>query len=209
MLLIHAKKSFTGNWYNGSLAAYDAINASSLANSYLDLSGNGNDITAVVAPTLGAGGWVFTGTQALNTGLSSGLIHDDLSLFVKFSGYADIVTPTVLAGSVFVSRHVELSPNYESASNVKQWRNGGNAIQDSGKASSGVIGFSGISYYFDGSLVTTGGANASSVQRDIYIGAKNTDGVTTDFCTATISSVIVFDRTLTHSEVATLSEAMP
>jgi len=47
-----------------------AVDGGSLASSYTDLSGAGNDLTvAAGTPALGSVGWVFNGTQSLSTGV--------------------------------------------------------------------------------------------------------------------------------------------
>ena len=85
------------------VAAYDAKNATSLANSYIDLSGNGNNCGPGVAPAWAAGtGWTFNGvTQWLDTGLTPGAAWS-CSLTVVGSA------PNVRTGATLY----DIGPNY-------------------------------------------------------------------------------------------------
>lgn len=61
------------NWWesggaSGAVAVYQPKGATSLAASYIDLSGNGNNATPVAAPAWNAlTGWAFSGAQYLST----------------------------------------------------------------------------------------------------------------------------------------------
>lgn len=52
--------------------AFDPYIVQDLAQSYVDLSGHGNNAIATVPPTLGPGGWLFNGTdQFVSTGITA------------------------------------------------------------------------------------------------------------------------------------------
>ena len=80
------------NWDPNALglsiwAAYEPKGAASLAASYVDLSGNGNDAAPGVAPTLSSG-WVFNGgTQYLTTTFAPANDQNQ-AVFVQ---YADVI----------------------------------------------------------------------------------------------------------------------
>lgn len=73
-------------WHKGAIAAYDAGNATSLANSYINIVDPGTfDLTApTFAPTWASGtGWTFDGlTQWLATGV---FFEENYSMVIQFS----------------------------------------------------------------------------------------------------------------------------
>lgn len=88
-----------------TIAIWDAKNAASLADSYIDLSGNGNDLSPTPNPPESwdtTEGWLFDSTvlqQGLDTGLTLDPYTDTIIIWYKRNGAAGGPNPGYLFGS--------------------------------------------------------------------------------------------------------------
>lgn len=205
-----ARAAAGGNWWEaggatGAVAVYQPKGAASLVASYVDLSGNGNDALPIVAPTLDASGWVFSGTQYLDSGVVPA--NDQTwSMIVRFSG---ISTNSMLGGCYGGSdaSRISIQVNTGPANNVT-YSNGGQ-ISVAPAIAEGNLAFAGEIAYRNGvaeagTISPEGGTNANSA----YIGARHDTGGPILMMTGKIQAWALYDNTLTAEKIAAVYAAM-
>lgn len=189
---------------SGVVAAYEPINAGSLAESYINLANPGvNDAAPGVAPTFAAGvGWTFDGsTQYLTSGLAPAAGY---SMIVRFSGVSG--NEAVAAGSSNSGANFFLlAPRTSLATFHNYGYTSGIVVAPA--LAAGVMAIAAEDCYLNGALEgsTTPGAITS---QPIAIGAQNNGGTITKFLAGTITHLYIYNRTLTAEEIAAITEAI-
>ena len=206
------------NWWEaggatGCVAAYQPVGAASLAASYTDLSGNGNDCGPGTAPTWDAvNGWTFNGTtQYLTTGVSNAL-NQTWTMVIQFSG-ATAGTKT-LAGNQYTA-----GAN-DNSFVIYPWRTTNNVIYRSGlsatqiqqapQLATGNLAIAGRQGYRNGSAdggliaVNVGGGSNGAV----FIAAMNYNGSAIQFCNCAISAFALYDNDIGATSMAAVAAAM-
>jgi len=202
-------------WYDDDgnvdncVAAYDAIGASSLSDSYTDESGNGNDAAPGTAPTWASGtGWTLNGsTQYLTTGIEP--TGAGYTVAVRFSGAAGTVIECVLgAGRSSDGDAMSLFPRDTTDDNRHVY--GDAALAQGVRLASGVMVLAGSVAYVDGASVgDTGGTYAPSVQdATLYIGCRNNRGTAVNFFGGNVQCVAIYSDTLTAQKVSDITDNM-
>ena len=190
------------------VAAYDAIGAASLADSYTDESGTGNTAAPGVAPTWTSGaGWTFNGsTQYLTTGLTPA---DTWSMIVRFSGGSDVLSGLCGAFRTSGGSGGFLISN-RFTTNVRHYRSGlsGNVLSVAPRADSGVMAVAAKAAYLNGVSDGTITAGASTGHGVILIGAYSNNGVAASITSCSIQALAIYSGTLSGADVATITSAM-
>jgi len=199
------------NWWeaggaSGCVAAYNATGAASLAASYTDLSGSGNNAAPVVAPTWASGtGWIFNGsTQYLDTGI------------VPSSGYSMIaqITNSVVSGlrCIMGSSDTDDSRFYlfSTYSNLdgKVLYGSGNFQAVAPWLQNGNAAVAGQQGYRDG--VADGGAIGAwgaANNQPIYVGARNS-GAAAEFFSGNVTACAIYSGPLSAPEVSAVATEM-
>jgi len=191
-------------------AAYQPKGAASLADSYTDLSGNGNDLSVGKAPDWDAtNGWKFDG--ASQHYLKSDFIPDNdqsQTVLVQFSNFTGTGTLFGLRQSVAPPSYYGIHPNWAGLSQVGYYGGGGQTTVAPNLVS-GNLGIAGNQGYRNGSA--DGGAlaawpGASSYKK--YVGARNDRGSPDTYVTSYIQVFVIYDVTLTSDQVSAVVTAM-
>ena len=204
-----------GDWwdYGTCEGAWAAKGAASLADSYTDLSGNGNDLALGVAPTWASGtGWAFNGsTQYLDTGIVPG--GTGWSVVVSYSG---AVSSTNAACGVFdngvADRVLAVWPIYNGRTDYTVYINDGKGRNSTSAGSaSGVIGLSALALYIDGSPAASGiwFDTGTSISINLYVGAINKDGAASDFFLGNIQAIAVYSNQLSAQDMSDIYDGIP
>lgn len=209
--------SASGGWWDnngaisGCIGAWQAKGAASLAASYTDLSGTGNDLTAGTAPSFATGtGWTFNGsTQYLLTGISISGSSTNYSFIVQYAsapsayqrlgGYLDAGTPDGLW----------LTPNRFG----ERWYvNGGYgnlvSVAHGGADTGGNMCVAGSGCYFDGSSDGTISTATTHDGGEIYLGTGNLAGTPDRYFGGVIIAAAFYNTTLSSGDVSTIATAM-
>lgn len=194
-----------GDWwdYTGVVAAYDAKNASSQANSYVNLANPGTyDLTLGAAPSWANGtGWTFNGSSHyLKTGITP---SDGWSMLVSFAS----VTNAGVAAGAFGATPGRFFI-YPDRSGVITYGYGGAFYDRSPGLTSGVIGIAGAQGYRNGSADGSAFSAWVGTSVEIYIGAQNTNGTTENRLAGEITALWLGSTTLSSGDVSSLSTAM-
>jgi hypothetical protein len=187
-------------------AAYQPKGATSLADSYTDLSGHNHDATAGLAPTWDStNGWKLNGTdQYLITTFSP---DDDQTqtMLVQFSdGSGSIYLAGVYAGSgkAFLLQS-------RNAANTSAYYHNGAYAGAAPAFTAGNIAVAGNQGYRDGSSdggsITTWGAATALA---LLIGAVNNAGSPDWHSQVYIQALAIYESTLTAGQIATIAAAM-
>lgn len=201
-----------GGWWDdfGSItcawAAYQPKGAASLAASYIDLTGNGNNCGPGVAPGWNAvNGWIFNATnQWLDTSFIP-QIDQSQSMLMQFTNYTSVGVEMAMGVRTGGGDYL-IAPNY-TGSILRG--NGGNISVAPGLLI-GNIGVAGSQGYRNG--VAEGapfGAWGAGGAFSVYIGCWNQTGAPLRFCATYIQAVSLYDCTLTPAEVAAVAAWMP
>jgi len=189
------------------IQAFDPWAASSLAASYIDLSGNGHNAVVTTPPTLGNGGWVFNGVdQFVDTGVIALYTY---TIAITYTA-VDPDNRSVVAGNddgmvIFPLRY-----------GVRRYYWGGVGLSSEGDELSGNCIVSGQDlgggYY---GKAFWNGVTDIEFEEDpyegsgtLYIGANNDGGSADDFCPAVVSRWAVYNIALTDDQAAALAAAM-
>lgn len=192
------------------MAAYDAVGAASLADSYVNEANPGtNDAAPGTAPTWAYGiGWTFNGsTQYLTTGLTP--LSDAWSMIVRFSGGSDVLSG--LCGSYKTSGgDGSFLISNRFTSNVRHHRHGasGSALSTAPRADSGVIALAGKNTYLNGVADGTIPAGSSTAHGVVLVGAYSNNGAAASFTNCPIQAFAMYSGTLDDTDVATITAAM-
>ena len=191
------------------VAAYDAVGAASLADSYVNEANPGtNDAAPGVAPTWAVGtGWTFNGTtQYLTTGVVP-VNNQTWSIIVRFSSLTQ-------GSSVICGMRLNGAPGYfriiPRFTDNNVYYGNGNQVAVTSSLTSGVLAVGGTQGYrngvAEGAAIAAGGGAFSGA---VYIGAGNQEGVGAVSFTATaIQALAIYSGTLSASDVATITTAM-
>lgn len=198
-------------WYTAPsgvtcVAAYDAIGAASLADSYVNEANPGTyDAAPGTAPTWAYGtGWTFNGTtQYLNTG--GLLIGSGYSMLVRFSGMTGNGN---IAGcqDPANNRRFWIQPNRASNQRGYGYGTSGTLLVGTG-ATSGVIGYSSRAYY-NGTLEGATDTTSANVGIQFAIGAMRSGAGLALYAAASIQAVAIYSGLLTGDDVSALTTAM-
>lgn len=212
--ILAAKRSLSGPLASVSGGAglpaawgqYHFKGAASQAASYLDLSGNGNDLTVGVAPTWNStDGLIFNAsTQYMRTGFVPSLDQSQTVLVQFTNGPA---TDRSLFGSVGVGARASFNIRPSSSGSVLYF-NGFQSLV-SPAASSGNLAIAGNLAYRNGvdEGVTIGVWNATSAA-EVYLGCRNNNGTADNFTSAYVQAFYIYDIVLTGPEVAAVVAVM-
>ena len=196
------------------VAAYQAKGAASLAASYTNLANPGTYNAAPgVAPTFDtATGWTFNGSsQYLTTGVVPDATAQAWSMFIRFSN-ASGATNNYIAGCSDTVPNPDLVFFLISrpAASTVFFANGANTASYSSSATSGVLGFAGVTGYLNGSSVATiaAGGAANTRPSSIFMGANSFNASALAFFNGKIQAVAIYNVTLNAATVAAISAAM-
>jgi len=186
------------------VAAYDAIGAASLADSYTDESGSGNDAAPGSAPAWGSGvGWTFSDSEYLTTGVTAA---DGYSAIVRFSGAVGGGSAgPVFGGTTTGTSRFSIYP-YQATNKVFYGQGG--SLEVAPNLAAGVLAIAGQKGYRDGSAdagtigAWSGGGTA------VFIGARNIGGGPSGKFTGVIQAFAMYSGTLSGAEVAALTTAI-
>jgi hypothetical protein len=218
-------------YLDGIVAAYEPINGSSLADSYVSRAypGTYDAVPAGTPPGL-SGGWVFDGSLGnhLTTGIAPGMTWTMIVRFHSCTGdnrcaIGVAETRVIIDGTT--ERGFSLIPRGLTGEDVHHAYNAGVYAGYTPPLTEGVYGLvSGHGYtaetgvlpsfgYIDGVLdqeLTTGWAPGSEEPSSLalFIGAQNTDGSPTMPFAGTITHIQIFNRRLTDAEVAQVTGEM-
>ncbi len=198
---IARKAAASADWWavagQTCVAAYQPIGAADLAMSYVNLANPGvNNAAPGVAPTLGAAGWSFDGTQWLETGI---VPASGWSAIVKFSNGAS-ATSLLFGMTEGVGRAFYIAP----------WTTVGATYYNGAGASelpdttAGILAITPGKGYRDGIEDAVVSGWSSTATRTIVIGAGR--GATiADYFTGIISAVAIYSSALSAADVAALT----
>ena len=207
----------SGDWWLAAgvtpTAAYTPIGAANLDASRVNLANSGTyDLIDGVPLTFNSTtGWKGNGTSTyFNTGFTPS--SNNLTMIVKFNGAAT-------SGSHFLLGSYAGSPNYQFtylasvhdafAPNNRIYSNGGYKTV-SGAIASGVMGVAGNIAYLNGMAESgTIGSSSGTTFAAIFIGAVDAVSVPAYFFDAYITSVWIWQGTLTAEQMAAQMAAMP
>lgn len=186
--------------------AWQAKGAASLAASYNDLSGNGNNVAPGVVPGWNAvQGWIFAGAQWLDT---SFVPQNDQtqSILVQFAN-AIAATGIVVGMRNAGGSRFEIIPYFAGVPSVNYGNGAGANVVP--PLQTGNLGIAGNRGYRNG--VAEGaalGAWIGAPTFSVYIGARNNNGVVAFPITSDVYAVAIYDCTLTAPQVAAVAAAM-
>jgi len=202
-----ADTPITGDWWDpfgdigaGCVAAYQPKGASDLADSYVDLSGSGNDAAPGVAPTWDAvNGWIFNGVdQYLDTGL------------VPAVGWSMVVVYTNKAGENGIMGELTTGARFEfvpRASGDIVFGNGGVGLQ-APFAAAATLATAQRTGYRDGVPHTNAISTwTAAADKTIAIGARN-DGASLNYGVARIQAAAIYNVNLTGAQIDAIYQAV-
>ena len=188
------------------VVAYQPKGAASLAASYVNLANPGTyDAAPGVAPTWDAvTGWVFTGTEWLNTSLVPGA--NNWTYIVQI---ASMLTSQYIFGANQTSptRLVGLWPK----SSVPSFICGTGAYANSfagSTVSDGNIAMTGNTVYVNGTPTFTLTTATGLPSVPIYFGCSNANGTPATFGKGNIIAFAAYGSTLTPTQIAAIATAM-
>jgi len=190
------------------VAAYQPKGAVSLADSYTDLSGNGNNCSLGVAPGWAAGtGWTFNGiNQYLDTGVTP-VLDTTWSMAIQYANVTAQPPIKIIMGAFDAAgRGMYISPT--TTGNPRSFRYG--------IAGAGVVDFLTGNAIIAGNPAYRNGVfnqNCASVTAwapgSIYIGANNQTSAGISYPSdGDVSAAAIYDCVLTAPQVAILAAAM-
>ncbi|MEI6462086.1 MAG: LamG-like jellyroll fold domain-containing protein [bacterium] len=187
------------------VAAYQPYNASSLANSYINLANPGtNNASVGVAPTWDSvNGWTFNGTSNY---LKTGIIPTDSStVIVSYTGYAGTASTTIIGtwgtGSL-------LMQSYNTGMNSYHGTTSFSGV-NTPVLTAGTYAVAGKTPYRNGiAEPTTIVAGTGSGYTELYIAALNISGSPAQYSNIKIQSIAIYNSTLSAPQIAAVSAAM-
>lgn len=193
------------------VAAYQAIGAHSLADSYVNLANPGQyTLSPGVAPAWSAaGGWAFDGlSQYLDTGI---VPASGWTILIRFSNPAITNDQRGLAGEL--DTNAAFGVGYEVGvlgDKKRYYYHGGQLAKTTaipGHPSS--LGVAGNTGYRDGAAeFGTIPAWTGTASHSVFIGAFNNGGAASLFFQGNVLAVVIYDVTLTAAQVATITAQM-
>ena len=198
--------SSTPSWWRGgddSIAdadvdgAWQGIGAASQSASLTDLSGNGNTLTGTVSSWNASSGWVFTGSQNLNTGITLPPSDANITLAIRYSGAGS----TAYIMGLWSGSAGGLAAMQASSTLIVYNHN--DQKQHTSSANNGVAVLSGVLGYYNGSQVVSGFSFTDHKTTTVRIGGAN--GL---FFSGSIQAAAIYNTNLSASQVSALSTAM-
>ncbi|MFA5828541.1 MAG: LamG-like jellyroll fold domain-containing protein [Candidatus Shapirobacteria bacterium] len=202
-------------WYKvggttGQVAAYQAIGAGSSAASYVNLANPGTyNLTSGTAPTWSAStGWTFNGTnQFLTTGLTPSA--NTWSYLVRFSDANTSDYWRAIIGTTDNNNWSVAVYPIAGGGGYKAYYNGHyDSLYLSGAVASGVMGMSYNKGYLNGTSEPGTIPIINPPNKNLYIGAKNTNSGADSFLPGKIQAAAIYNTTLTADQVANVTDAM-
>lgn len=199
-------------WYTAPggttcVAAYDAVGAASLADSYTNEANPGTYTAAPgVAPTWAYGtGWTFNGTtQYLTTGVVP-TNNQTWSAIIRLSGITNS-NGRAYGYNNAIPLYFELIP---TTGTQILYRNSG-TVAVSAPVTSGVLAVAGTQGYkngvAEGGTIPNPGANAFTGA--VYIGCRNQNGSPLNFMAGSVQAFAIYSGTLTLADVVAITAAM-
>ena len=204
--------TFSGPWYNAGnapdpIAVYQPLGAADLATSYVNLINPGTyDAAPGVAPTFDSRiGWIFDGTQHLETGLNP---QGNWTVLVQYSNYVHTGFQPMLFGS-YDGTEFFLGGSVSSGGiKIAYYNSDGGPVTGSLIPSAGNIGISYITGYLNGIAdgVLDGSGNIDGTP--MLIGAGNIAGTPDFWVDVDIQAIAIYDSALTPSQVLSVAKAM-
>lgn len=199
-------------WLSGGISAANAVavyqpkGVGSLALSYVDLSGNGNDAAPGTAPTFATGtGWTFNGSsQFLTTPITP---NSSYSIIVR---YSDTANNGYVCGEYdnAVNRgFLSMAPSSGAVAGASRFLS--DRELDAGtEQATGVVAIAGRIAYIDGASVGTCVLD-SHTPTTVHIGGLHfrTTGLTLLHYSGSVQAVAIYNTTLTGDQVAAVTTA--
>jgi len=203
------------NWWeaggaSGCVAAYQPKGAASLADSYTDLTGNGNDAAPGVAPAWDAtNGWKFNGsTHYLDTGIvvSSGT----WSALCQFTSYTSSGDYHDLFGAYGGSGdNFAILPYYDAGGSVRYlYGVGAQRLEAAPPLTAGNLGIVGGLGGFRNGISDGAIATGNPPSLSIYLAAEHKIGEVGNFAAVYIQAWAIYNNALTAAQVAAVAAAM-
>ena len=191
------------------VAAYDAIGATSLADSYTDESGSGNDAALGVAPTWASGtGWIFNGSSQY---LLSVVLANNYSFICRFSSYVAVGGSGAVAwGSRGDGADADMFqyPTRGTSSDWVQHGYGSSGASVAPGITEGVLALAGSKGYRNGVLDQDTAGTWAGNGAAVAIGAFNNNGAVSLYAALEAQAFAVYSDILTAGEVASLTTTM-
>jgi len=208
----------TDDWWDFGtpLVAYKAIGAAGIADSKLDLTGNGNHITSFngTEPTWGSvTGWVFTSIGAYFVGGSLG-VGKTYTVAVRFSGATAGPRDILGANDNNSDPEVQITPWNSILDNIlTTWGNENANSGNSTATSSGVIVINEDGLYRNGSLIAPAitpnwGAGAGVQTLNLTLGGRNIGILVANRWTGNMQAFAMYSDKLSAGDIASLSSNM-
>ena len=188
--------------------AHNATGAASLATSYLDLTGNGNDLTLGTAPTWAAGtGWTFNGVNQVLWSPWVGEDDQSQSALVQYTnapgvapdGLFGVINNAILAHGIALAADTGVAVSYYNGIPT--------AVGPAMVA--GNLAFAGAAGYRDGVLDGAIGAVVGHPVNPIAVGAIwDVGGAVSLFFGGDIQAIAFYDCALTAPQVLAIATAM-
>jgi hypothetical protein len=189
-------------------AAYEPKGAASLAASYTDMSGNGNDAGVGVAPTWDTtNGWKFNGsTQYLTTAFAA-QNDQSQSILIQYTNWSSTTSNDYLAGSQDGSNRW-FGVFGHSGNDVISYVNG-QVVSVAPFLPAGNLGVAGSQGYRNGAaeggaMGAWGGAAGSAV----YIGCRNNSSTPDLFSAHYCQALAIYDSVLTAPQMLAIATRM-
>ena len=204
-----ASEAGAGNYWDGLSnvwAAYQPKGAASLAASYTDLSGNGNDAGVGVAPTWDAtNGWKFNGSTQYLTTTFLAAADQSQAILVQYTNLVD-ANYDYLAGAWTATNGAVFGlGNGQTGTMI--YRNG-NFVEVAPRLAAGNLAISGNRGYRDGTAEGAAIASIGPLSHAAYIGALNSNGNDANFASVYIQALVICSATNPAGQIATAAAAM-
>lgn len=190
-----------GWWdYGTCIGAWAAKGAASLAASYTDLSGTGNDLTLGVVPSWNVtNGWVFAGAAPyLKTGIVA-TASSGWSYAVRLSNFT-----TGNAFGFYTDGTNQVRIAYSGA---KFFAGNGGGVTTGTAIAAGVATIASTDIYFEGADIDNIPSGASGTG-EVYIGCVNAGGSPNYYGALYVQALAIYSTTLSSSDVSDLTDAM-
>lgn len=191
---------------SGVVAAYQAKGAASFAASKVNIANPGTFDAAngeVVPSFDSATGWIFSGSDWLETGIEPGANWTMLIQVSDIGNGRQVLLGCQTAGEA------ERFRVFADFSDQCFYGNGGQTGFSPGFTTPGNVGFAGVNAYrngvFDGSIVGIGYAGSGL---DVWVGGSNEDGSFVQGSAFRCSSLVIYNNQLDAGKVAAVAAAM-
>jgi hypothetical protein len=206
----HGGVGGAANYWDGLTdvwAAYQPKGAASLAASYTDLSGNGNDAGVGVAPDWDAvNGWKFNGSTHYLTTTFVPQNDQSQTMIVQFTNGVPALVRYMCGsfGGTDSRFHLGLTT---SGGNRRQYGHGSFTTAATG-SNAGNMCVSGSDGYYNGADEVNIANGAFTDPLSVYIGCRHRPTGADDFQAAYIQAFVLCSSTQTAGQIATAAAAM-